>query len=48
VIPEPLLYYRIRPASMVRTTTIHEHDRLIDEMEAHLREQEVAWTPRNG
>jgi glycogen synthase len=48
VIPEPLLFYRIRPKSMVRTVTIHEHDRLIGEMEAHLREQEVAWTPRSG
>ena len=48
VIPEPLLFYRIRPTSMVRTLTIHEHDSLIGEMEAHLRESEVVWTPTNG
>jgi glycogen synthase len=48
VIPEQLLFYRIRPASMVRTVAIHEHDELVEEMEAHLREMEVAWTPRNG
>lgn len=48
VIPEPLLFYRVRAASMVRTVAIHEHDELIAEMEAHLREQEVAWTPRNA
>jgi glycosyltransferase involved in cell wall biosynthesis len=48
VIPEPLLFYRVRPESMVRTVAIHEHDELIAEMEAHLREQEVAWTPRNA
>jgi hypothetical protein len=33
---------------MVRTLTIHEHDRLIEEMQAHLREREVAWTPKSG
>jgi glycogen(starch) synthase len=48
VIPEPLLFYRIRPTSMVRTLTIHEHDRLIEEMQAHLREREVTWTPKSG
>jgi glycogen synthase len=48
VIPEPLLFYRVRAESMVRTVAIHEHDELIAEMEARLREQEVAWTPRNA
>jgi glycosyltransferase involved in cell wall biosynthesis len=48
VIPEQLLSYRIRGASMVRTVAVRQHDRLLDEMTSHLRAREVEWTPRNG
>ena len=48
VIPEQLLSYRVRRRSMVRTVAVRRHDRLLEEMEAHLRAGEVAWTPRNG
>ena len=48
VIPEPLLSYRIRPTSMVRTVAVRQHDRLLDEMESRLRVREVEWTPRSA
>ena len=48
VIPEPLLSYRIRPTSMVRTIAVKQHDRLLDEMESRLRLREVEWTPRSA
>jgi hypothetical protein len=48
VIPEPLLFYRVRSESMTRTVGMPEHHRLVGEIEAHLREAEVAWTPRKG
>lgn len=48
IIPEPLLFYRVRSASMTRTVGMPEHHRLVGEIEAHLREAEVAWTPRRG
>ncbi len=48
VIPEPLLSYRIRRGSMVRTVAVREHDRLLTEMQSHLRTREVEWTPRNA
>ena len=48
VIPEQLLSYRVRRGSMVRTVAARQHDRLLDEMESHLRAREVEWTPRNG
>jgi glycogen synthase len=48
IIPEPLLFYRVRSASMTRTVGMPEHHRLVGEIEGHLREAEVAWTPRKG
>lgn len=45
VIPEPLLRYRVRRDSMVRTIAWSRQWRLFGEMEAHLREGEVTWTP---
>jgi glycogen synthase len=43
VIPEVLLWYRVRTASMLRNVAHRAHDRLVGEMEAHLRAREVAW-----
>jgi glycogen synthase len=48
IIPEQLLSYRVRTGSMVRTVAVRQHDRLLDEMESHLRAREVQWTPVNG
>lgn len=45
IVPEPLLRYRVRRDSMVRTIAWSRHWRLLGEMEAHLREAEVTWTP---
>ncbi|MDQ2980771.1 MAG: glycosyltransferase [Actinomycetota bacterium] len=44
VIPERLLLYRVRGTSMMRDIGLPHHERLIGEMEAHLRSQEVQWT----
>jgi glycogen synthase len=43
VIPEVLLWYRVRTTSMLRNVAHRAHDRLVGEMEAHLRAREVAW-----
>jgi glycogen synthase len=43
VIPEVLLWYRVRSESMLRSVAHRAHDRLVGEMEAHLRAREVAW-----
>jgi glycogen synthase len=48
IIPERLLSYRIRDASMVRTIALHQHDRLIGEMDAHLIEAGTAWTSKSA
>jgi hypothetical protein len=48
IIPERLLFYRVRSESMTRMVGMPEHDRLVGEIEAHLRQTEVAWTPRKG
>ena len=48
IIPERLLSYRIRDASMVRTVALLEHDRLLGEIEAHLLEARTAWTFKSG
>lgn len=46
VIPERLLVYRVREASMLRNVGLPRHKRLIGEMDAFLREREVQWTTR--
>jgi glycogen synthase len=48
VIPERLLLYRVRRESMVREVGLREHGRLFGEMNAHLREKEMAWESRSG
>jgi glycogen synthase len=48
IIPERLLSYRIRDASMVRTVAIHQHDRLLGEIDAHLIEAGTAWTSKSA
>lgn len=48
VIPERLLLYRVRQESMVREVGLREHGRLFGEMNAHLREKEMAWESRSG
>ena len=42
-IPERLVLYRVRRRSMVRTIGFVHHERLLGEMEAHLREREMEW-----
>ncbi|MEZ5102655.1 MAG: glycosyltransferase [Thermoleophilia bacterium] len=44
IVPEPLLRYRVRRDSMVRTIAWSRHARLLGEMEAHLREGAMTWT----
>ena len=44
VIPERLIRYRVRPASMMRTVGAPRLARLYDELRAHQRELEIAWT----
>jgi glycogen synthase len=48
VIPERLIQYRIRSDSMVREIAPMHHDRLLGEMEAALREEEVRWVQSSG
>jgi glycogen synthase len=48
IIPERLLSYRIRDVSMVRTIALHQHDRLIGEMDAHLIEAGTSWTSKSA
>jgi glycogen synthase len=48
VIPERLLLYRVREESMQRDIGLPHHERLLGEMEAHLREEEMAWTSSSG
>lgn len=48
VIPEHLLKYRVRSASMLRTVAKAGNDRLMAELRAQVREREVAWTRSNG
>lgn len=48
IIPERLLSYRIRDESMVRTVALHQHDRLIGEIDAHLIEAGTAWTSKSA
>jgi glycosyltransferase involved in cell wall biosynthesis/GT2 family glycosyltransferase len=47
-IPERLILYRIRNDSMVREIAPTHHKRLLGEMEAHLREEEVEWVQSSG
>ncbi|MFQ5426806.1 MAG: glycosyltransferase, partial [Gaiellales bacterium] len=46
VIPEPLLLYRVREQSMLRPVGERTSDRLLGEMDAHVREQEMLWLSR--
>lgn len=48
VIPERLLSYRVRSDSMFREIGRPQRTRLVAEIEAHLREREVEWIPRNA
>jgi hypothetical protein len=47
-IPERLILYRIRQRSMLREVGTRHHDRLVGEMEAHLRAEEMQWTRSNA
>jgi glycogen(starch) synthase len=47
-IPERLVLYRVRKGSMIREIGLPHHGRLLGEMEAHLREEEIAWTSQNA
>jgi glycosyltransferase involved in cell wall biosynthesis len=47
VVPDYLLVYRVRESSMLRKLGMPHHQRLIGEMEAHVREREVNWTTAN-
>ena len=43
VIPEPLLRYRVREQSLLRTIGQPNHERLLEEIDAHVREHEMSW-----
>jgi glycosyltransferase involved in cell wall biosynthesis len=45
VIPETLMLYRVRDSSMLREMTVERAARLRGELEAHVREGQVQWTP---
>ena len=45
VIPEMLFRYRVREDSMLREVGLRHEERLRGEIEAVIREQEVAWAP---
>ena len=47
-IPERLLLYRVRTASMIRDVGLEQHGRLYGEMTADLREKEITWESRSG
>jgi glycosyltransferase involved in cell wall biosynthesis len=48
VIPERLIRYRVRTDSMQAQIARPMHDRLLGEIEARLRENEVRWTSSNA
>jgi glycogen synthase len=48
VIPERLLLYRVRDTSMLRDVGLDQVGRLFGEMNAHLREKEVAWESKSA
>jgi hypothetical protein len=48
VIPETLLRYRIRRASMLRSVDTERRERLRGELDAHMREAEMRWTPSSA
>ena len=48
LIPRPLLTYRVRASSMLREVGLPEEDRLHEEMDAVVREQEMTWVSTNG
>jgi glycosyltransferase involved in cell wall biosynthesis len=48
VIPRRLFRYRVRTESMLRTVGLARTERIFDEMNAHLAESEMTWTPRNA
>jgi glycosyltransferase involved in cell wall biosynthesis len=43
VIPEPLMLYRVRGDSLVRSVGLPRHERLLGEMNAHLIERRIEW-----
>jgi glycogen synthase len=47
-IPERLVFYRVRGGSMIREIGLPHHERLLGEMEAHLREKEITWTSQSA
>ena len=47
IIPERLLSYRVRSHSMLRTVGIGRHDRLVGEIDAHIREAGTEWTSKS-
>jgi hypothetical protein len=48
VIPETLLRYRVRRASMLRGVGAERLERLRGELAAHKRETEMRWTPSSA
>lgn len=48
VIPERLLLYRVRPASMIRGIGMQNRKRLLGEMSALIREGETEWKSSNA
>jgi glycosyltransferase involved in cell wall biosynthesis len=47
-IPERLILYRVRSASMVREIGIPYHDMLVEEMDAGLQRRRMQWTSSNA
>ncbi|UTI65073.1 glycosyltransferase [Paraconexibacter antarcticus] len=48
VIPEMLWRYRVREDSMLRDVGLRREERLLAELDALIREKEVAWVSTNG
>ena len=48
VIPERLLRYRVRRDSMIRDIGLPRTERLLGEMQAHVREREIQWASESG
>lgn len=48
VIPERLIRYRVRADSMQAQVAVPQRARLVGEIEAHLRENQVRWTSSNA
>jgi hypothetical protein len=48
VIPEPLLVYRVRTDSMLRSIGEVHYERLLGEMQAELRADDIEWIQSNA